>query len=66
MCRWTRRHPVERIAAVLDAVEAVCVLSCGVDPLAGARTRPVLRIDGLDVSGRGADPITDVDRLGRR
>ena len=28
-----RAHPVERIAAVLDAVEAVCVLTCGPDML---------------------------------
>ena len=32
-----RAHPVERIATVLDAVEAVCVLTCGDDMVAGAR-----------------------------
>ena len=60
-----RAHPVERIAAVLDAVNAVCVLTCGTDTVdgVGAGTRSVLRIDGLDVSGRCADPITDGDRL---
>ena len=58
-----RAHPVERIAAVLDAVGAVCVLTCGADTVAGAGARPVLRIDDLDVSGRCADPITDADRL---
>ena len=58
-----RAHPVERIAAVLDAVGAVCVLTCGADTVAGAGARPVVRIDGLDVSGRSADPITDADRL---
>ena len=58
-----RAHPVERIATVLDAVDAVCVLTCGADTVAGAGARPVLRIDGLDVSGRCADPITDADRL---
>ena len=58
-----RAHPVERIATVLDAVDAVCVLTCGADTVAGAGARPVLRIDGLDVSGRSADPITDADRL---
>ena len=58
-----RAHPVERIATVLDAVEAVCVVTCGTDTVAGAEARPVLRIDGLDVSGRCADPITDADRL---
>jgi amino acid adenylation domain-containing protein/thioester reductase-like protein len=56
-------HPVERIATVLDAVAAVCVLTCGTDDVAGAGTRPVLRIDGLDVSGRSAEAITDADRL---
>ena len=55
-------HPVERIATVLDAVGAVCVVSCGADTVAGAGARPVLRLDGLDVSGRCADPITDADR----
>ena len=56
-------HPVERIAAVLDAAGAVCVLTCGGDTVDGAGARPVLRIDGLDVSGRSADPITDADRV---
>ena len=63
MCRWIAAHPVERIATVLDAVDAVCVLTCGADTVAGAGARPVLRIDGLDVSGRSADPITDAERL---
>ena len=58
-------HPVERIATVLDAVGAVCVVSCGADTVAGAGARPVLRLDGLDVSGRCADPITDADRRRR-
>ncbi|MES3640154.1 amino acid adenylation domain-containing protein, partial [Mycobacterium intracellulare] len=56
-------HPVERIATVLDAVGALCVLTRDVDTVAGAGTRPVLRIDGLDLSGRCAEPITDADRL---
>ena len=56
-------QPVERIASVLDAVAAVCVLTCGSDTLAAAGSRPVLRVDGLDVSGRSAEPITDADRL---
>ena len=56
-------YPVERIATMLDAVAAVCVLTCGADTVAGAGARPVLRIDDLDVSGRCADPITDADRL---
>ena len=58
-----RAHPVERIATVLDAVAAVCVLTCGADTVAGAGARPVVRIDGLDVSGRCAEAITDADRL---
>jgi amino acid adenylation domain-containing protein len=58
-----RAHPEERIATVLDAAGAVCVLTCGVDEVAGAGARPVLRIDGLDVSGRCAEAITDADRL---
>jgi len=58
-----RAHPVERIATVLDAARAVCVLTCGADTVAGAGARPVLRIDTLDLSGRSADPITDADRL---
>ena len=38
-------------------------MTCGADTVAGAGARPVVRIDGLDVSGRSADPITDADRL---
>ncbi|WP_142361387.1 AMP-binding protein, partial [Mycobacterium ostraviense] len=55
-------HPIERIAAVLDAVDAVCVLSCAAHSLAGAGARPVIRVDELDLSDRHADPITDTDR----
>ncbi|MFZ1176776.1 MAG: amino acid adenylation domain-containing protein, partial [Mycobacterium sp.] len=58
-----RAHPTERIAAVLDAVGAVCVVTCGADTVAGAGARPVLRLDGLDASGWCADPITDADRV---
>ena len=57
-----RTHPVERIAAVLDASGAVCVLTCGADTVDGAGARPMVRIDGLDVSERSADPITDAER----
>ncbi|MDM4141091.1 MULTISPECIES: non-ribosomal peptide synthetase [Mycobacterium] len=60
-----RSHPVERIATVLDAVDAVCMVTCGTDTVAGAGTRPVLRIDGMDLSGRCAKPITDADRRGK-
>ncbi|MEB3982900.1 amino acid adenylation domain-containing protein, partial [Mycobacterium sp. 663a-19] len=56
-------HPAERIATVLDAVGAVCVLTRGAGAVAGAGGRPVLSIDALDVSGRCADQITDDDRL---
>ncbi|WP_156752941.1 non-ribosomal peptide synthetase, partial [Mycobacterium sp. 1245801.1] len=56
-------HPVERVAAVLDAIGAVCVLTRGADEAAGAGARPVLRIDGLDLSGYDAAAITDADRL---
>ncbi|MCV7397564.1 amino acid adenylation domain-containing protein, partial [Mycobacterium paraseoulense] len=56
-------HPVERITTVLQAAGAVCVLACGTDRVAAAGTRPVLRIDGLDLSGVSANAITDADRL---
>ncbi len=58
-----RAHPVERITAVLDAVGAVCVLSCGADTVAGAGARPVMRIDDLDLTGYRVDPISDAERL---
>ena len=58
-----RAHPVERITMMLDAVDAVCVVTCGADTVAGAGARPVVRIDGLDVSGRCAEAITDADIL---
>src|SRR3979490_282358 len=58
-----RAHPAERVAAVLDAVGAMAVLSCGGDSVGGSGLRPVMRIDGWDLSGRSADPITDADRL---
>ena len=56
-------HPVERIATVLDTVAAVCVMTCGADTLEGVGSRPVLRVDHLELSGCSADPITDADRL---
>ncbi|MGE2814174.1 amino acid adenylation domain-containing protein, partial [Mycobacterium heidelbergense] len=55
-------HPADRIATVLDAVAAVCVVTCGADTVAGAGARRVLRIDEMDVSDRDARAITDVDR----
>ncbi|OBI46130.1 non-ribosomal peptide synthetase [Mycobacterium colombiense] len=54
-------HPAERIKTVLDTVAAVCVLTRGAHTPSGGR--PVLAVDGLDVSGRSAEPITDADRL---
>ena len=57
-----RAHPRERIATIVDAVAAVCVLTCGTDTVAGAEGRPVLRVDELDVSAHSAHPITDADR----
>ncbi|GFG95660.1 amino acid adenylation domain-containing protein [Mycobacterium timonense] len=56
-------HPVERIATVLGSVDAACVLTRDADTVAGAGTRPVLRVDGLDLSGRSAEAITNADRL---
>ncbi|MGW4098909.1 amino acid adenylation domain-containing protein, partial [Mycobacterium sp. NPDC004974] len=58
-----RSHPAERIAAVFDTVDAVCVLTRDTDTLSGAGTRPVLRTDDIDLSGWSSEPITDVDRL---
>ncbi|MEB4212339.1 non-ribosomal peptide synthetase, partial [Mycobacterium sp. 94-17] len=55
-------HPVERVASVLDAAQAVCVLTCGADEVAGAGTRPIVRIDGLDLSAQSGEPITDAHR----
>jgi amino acid adenylation domain-containing protein len=58
-----RAHPDARVATVFDTAEAVCVLTCGVDVVAGAGNRPVLRVDDLNVSGLSAEPITDAERL---
>ncbi|WAJ47599.1 amino acid adenylation domain-containing protein [Mycobacterium sp. Aquia_216] len=58
-----RAHPVERIATMLDTVGAVCVLTSGRDTVAGVGARPVVDVDGLDLSGRSAEPITDADRV---
>ncbi|OJZ64101.1 non-ribosomal peptide synthetase, partial [Mycobacterium paraffinicum] len=56
-------HPVERVATVLDAAGAVCVLACGADDVAGAGARPALRIDGLELSTLSAEAIADTERL---
>ncbi|WP_231974826.1 non-ribosomal peptide synthetase, partial [Mycobacterium sp. E1747] len=56
-------HPVERVATVLDAAGAVCVLACGPDDVAGAGARPLVRIDGLELSGYSAEAIADTERL---
>ncbi|HTX95536.1 MAG TPA: amino acid adenylation domain-containing protein, partial [Mycobacterium sp.] len=61
-----RTYPVERIATVLDTVDAVCVLTRGPDTteiIDGAGTRSVLRIDTSELSAQSAKPITDTDRL---
>lgn len=58
-----RAHPDARIATVLDAAAAVCVLTCGADSVSGAGSRPALRLDALDLSRWSAGPITDADRL---
>src|SRR6202012_3768853 len=58
-----RSHPAERVAAVLDAVDAMCVLSCGADAVPGAGTRRVWRVDSLDLLRRTSRPIADGDRL---
>nr|WP_305801184.1 non-ribosomal peptide synthetase [Mycobacterium sp. DBP42] len=56
-------HPAERIAMVLDAVTAVCVLTRGADAVAGTGECPVLRLDTLDLSSWSEDPITEMERL---
>ncbi|MBP2455951.1 amino acid adenylation domain-containing protein [Mycolicibacterium lutetiense] len=56
-------HPAERIATVLETVEAVCVLTRSGDPVAGTGTRPVMDIEALDLSSSSAEPVTDADRL---
>ncbi|OBK50780.1 non-ribosomal peptide synthetase, partial [Mycobacterium sp. 1081908.1] len=59
-------HPAERIATVLDAVAAVCVLTCDAETVPGARSRPLLRLrvsDGPDEPERRAEAISDADRL---
>ncbi|MGD1424872.1 amino acid adenylation domain-containing protein [Mycolicibacterium septicum] len=58
-----RTHPAERIATVLDAAEAVCVLTRGSDAVAGSGTRPVMDVVSLDLSASSAEPVTDADRL---
>ncbi|OMC30955.1 hypothetical protein A5740_15870 [Mycobacterium sp. GA-1841] len=57
-----RAHPADRVATVLDTVEAACVLTSGTDTVAGAGDRFVLRIDEFDLSYWSAEPITDADR----
>ena len=64
MCRWIRPSPVERIAAVLDAVAAVCVLTCGSDTLDASRVAPgAARSTIWTCPGVSAEAITDADRL---
>lgn len=54
-------HPTERVAAVLDAVAAVCLLTRGIDSSAGFGPRPIVRVDGP--LSELSHPITDADRL---
>ncbi|MGB0969610.1 MAG: amino acid adenylation domain-containing protein, partial [Mycobacterium sp.] len=56
-------HPVERVAAVLDAVAAVCVLTRGNDSSAGSGTRQVVRVDGREGTAELNEPVKDADRL---
>ncbi|MCV7308133.1 non-ribosomal peptide synthetase [Mycobacteroides immunogenum] len=56
-------HPVERVAAVLGAAGAVCVLACGADDVAACAGLPLVRVDGPELSGYSAGPISDTDRL---
>ncbi|HTM85408.1 MAG TPA: amino acid adenylation domain-containing protein, partial [Mycobacterium sp.] len=58
-----RSHPGGRIVTVLDSVAAVCVLACGPGAVVEAGARPVVMVDGLDVSRCCAQAITDADRL---
>src|SRR5262249_4925397 len=51
-----RAHPVERIATVLDAVAAGCVLACGPDMVAWPG---VGGIDGLDLSRRRPEAMCE-------
>ncbi|MHC9297516.1 amino acid adenylation domain-containing protein, partial [Mycobacterium sp. LTG2003] len=59
-----RAHPPERIATVLDTVDAVCVMTGGADTVGGIGARPVIRLDEVDMSVFGAERVTDADRLG--
>ncbi|WP_156749679.1 non-ribosomal peptide synthetase, partial [Mycobacterium sp. E1747] len=58
-----RSQPVERITTVLDAVGAVCVLTCGNSTFATTGDRPTLDLDTVDLSGQRTDHISDADRL---
>ncbi|WP_319458352.1 amino acid adenylation domain-containing protein, partial [Mycobacterium sp. RTGN4] len=57
-----RGHPQARVAAVLDAAGAVCVLTCGAEVVAGAGGRAVVRVDEVDLWARSAGPVTDAER----
>ncbi|MFI8972217.1 non-ribosomal peptide synthase/polyketide synthase [Nocardia asteroides] len=58
-------HPAERLAAVLDAADPVCVLTRAADGLDLTADLPVavLDLEQLDTADYAADPITDADRL---
>ncbi|MGV9803538.1 amino acid adenylation domain-containing protein, partial [Mycobacterium sp. NPDC003449] len=57
-----RSHPAERIATILDTVDAACVLTYGADAVAGSGSHPVVRFDALNLSELSADPVTAADR----
>ncbi len=56
-------HPAERIATVLETIDAVCVLTCGIAGVEGTGGRLVIPLDVVDLSGYSAGPVTDSDRL---
>ncbi|WP_435404969.1 amino acid adenylation domain-containing protein [Mycolicibacterium chitae] len=58
-----RSHPDARIAALLDGVGAICVLTMGADCVGGAGERPVVRLDDLGLEGWSAAAVSDADRL---
>ncbi|MFD4182859.1 amino acid adenylation domain-containing protein, partial [Rhodococcus sp. NPDC058514] len=56
-------QPAERIGHILDTADPVCVLTTTRDGF-DAVGRATVRIDGPDLSGYSAAPVTDADRVG--
>ncbi len=56
-------HPHERVAAVLDAVGAVCVVTVGAHDAVDSGARPNIRVDGPQDAAERRQPISDADRL---